>query len=296
MSFTPLTINYPADVPNNRRAVYRKNWQLLTKGTGNLLLLAGDQRIEHLNDDFFGPGITPDNNDPEYFFKISQHLSSGAIAVHYGLASRYGAQYHQANYVIKLNSKTNLPVGDPDSYNLAQVDQAIKLSKRAGFNLVGVGYTIYLGSKYEGRMLAEASEVIRQAHEQGLVVVLWIYPKGSKVKNENSTAVIAGASGVAISLGADFVKVKSPKPLTIKNIQRITQAAGLTRVVFAGGSNQSADKFFTEVAIQLKGGSAGLAVGRNIHQHPLAEAKRRLKVLESMIYDGKPAPKPRRSK
>ena len=55
----------------------------------------------------------------------------------------------------------------------------------AGVNVVGIGYTIYLGSEYESTMMAEAGELIAQAHANGLIVVLWIYPRGKAVKAEN---------------------------------------------------------------------------------------------------------------
>ena len=79
--------------------------------------------------------------------------------------------------------------------------------KEAGVNIVGLGYTIYLGSEYEATMMAEAGELIAQAHANGLLVVLWIYPRGKAVKAEKDPALIAGAAGVALCLGADFVKV-----------------------------------------------------------------------------------------
>ena len=61
-------------------------------------------------------------------------------------------------------------------------------------------------------MMAEAGELIAQAHANGLLVVLWIYPRGKAVKAEKDPALIAGAAGVALCLGADFVKVNPPKP------------------------------------------------------------------------------------
>ena len=280
---------YPADLPKAKRSLYRSNWQLLTKKTGRLLLLAGDQRIEHLNSDFFGVGIDAADNDPEHFFQIADKSPIGAAAVHYGLASWYACRYHHSAYIIKLNGKTNLLPGDPISHCLAGVGQAIDLAKQGGFRLTGVGYTIYLGSQHEGRMLAEAAEIIRQAHSNGLLAVIWIYPKGVNVKNEDSVEIIAGAAGVAVSLGADFVKLKAPKPLTAKNIQRIVQAAGQTKVVFAGGSSRTANQVFKDIQTQLAAGAAGVAIGRNIHQRSLAEASSWLRGLSAIIYENKTA-------
>ena len=282
-------VAYPADVPKAKRSLYNSNWQLLTKKTGRLLLLAGDQRIEHLNSDFFGAGIDQADNDPEHFFQIADKAPIGAAAVHYGLASWYGQRYHRSAYIIKLNGKTNLLPGDPISRCLAGVGQAVTLAKQAGFRLAGVGYTIYLGSQHEGSMMAEAAEIIRQAHAQGLLAIIWIYPKGVNVKNEDSVETIAGAAGVAVSLGADFVKLKAPKPLTAKNIQRIVQAAGKTKVIFAGGSSRTAVQVFKDIQVQLTSGAGGVAIGRNIHQRSLVEASNWLRGLAAMIYEQKTA-------
>ena len=44
-----------------------------------------------------------------------------------------------------------------------------------------------------------------------LSLVLWIYPRGKAVPDEKDPDLIAGAAGVALCLGADFVKVNPPK-------------------------------------------------------------------------------------
>ena len=42
----------PLDIPKNMQKKYVKNYQTITLGSGNLFLFAGDQKVEHLNDDF----------------------------------------------------------------------------------------------------------------------------------------------------------------------------------------------------------------------------------------------------
>ena len=42
----------PLSVPKNKVSEYKKNWQRATGKSGKLLLFAGDQKLEHLNDDF----------------------------------------------------------------------------------------------------------------------------------------------------------------------------------------------------------------------------------------------------
>ncbi len=120
---------------------------------------------------------------------------------------------------MKINSKTHLvktsqdPAkhqDDPYSPQLYGIETVLDLRDN-GVNVVGVGYTIYLGSEYEATMMAEAGQLIADAHSQGLVVVLWMYPRGKAVANEKDAHLIAGAAGTALCLGADFVKVNPPK-------------------------------------------------------------------------------------
>ena len=64
-------IHIPGDVPNGSINEFVNNYDLVTHGSGRLMLFAGDQKIEHLNDDFYGEGIHEDDNEPEHLFKIA---------------------------------------------------------------------------------------------------------------------------------------------------------------------------------------------------------------------------------
>ena len=82
----------------------------------------------------------------------------------------------EVNYLVKMNSKTNLvKTAQDDPYSPQLHDLEAVLDMRAnGVNVVGLGYTIDPGSEYESTMLAEAGQLIAEAHAAGLLVVLWI--------------------------------------------------------------------------------------------------------------------------
>lgn len=80
----------PLDVSPAMREVYIANYREITHGTGRLMLMAGDQKVEHLNDDFCGPGIAPDDANPEHFFRIASRARIGAFATQLGLIARHG--------------------------------------------------------------------------------------------------------------------------------------------------------------------------------------------------------------
>ena len=127
-----------------------------TRGTGRLMLFACDQKIEHLNKDFYGEGIHPEDLDPEHLFQIGAQGVCGVLAGQRGLIAQYAADYPEVNYLVKMNSKTNLvktSQADPYSPMLSDLDAVLNM-REMGANIVGVGYTIYLGSEYESQMMA----------------------------------------------------------------------------------------------------------------------------------------------
>jgi fructose-bisphosphate aldolase/6-deoxy-5-ketofructose 1-phosphate synthase len=271
----------PLDVPKAMRDTYVKNFMEITKNSGRLMLFAGDQKVEHLNDDFFGEGVPEDDANPEHLFKIAAQAKIGVFAAQLGLIARYGMDYRDIPYLIKVNSKTHLvetAQADPFSNLWYDVDQVAEFKENSGLNILGVGYTIYLGSEFEAEMLVQAAQVVYDAHQHGMLSVLWIYPRGAAVKDEKDPHLIAGATGVGACLGSDFVKVNYPKKEGAKSAEifkEAVKAAGRTRVVCAGGTSDEAEAFLKKLYDQIHiSGAQGNATGRNIHQKSLDEAVR----------------------
>ncbi|MDA0302371.1 MAG: aldolase [Chloroflexi bacterium] len=291
-----VPFSVPADVPSAKRGVYEGNFELVTKGTGNLVLFAGDQKVEHLNDDFFGATkqgpIAADDNDPEHLFRIAQEGVIGCFASQFGLVARYGPDYSDVPYLVKVNSKTHLigtSIGDPRSRDWVTVEQVASL-RDAGLNIVGVGYTVYPGSEFEAEQMAGAAQLCYEAHREGLLVVTWVYPRGKAVPNERDPHLIAGCAGLAATLGADFCKVNYPKVESgsvAEAFREAAQAAGRTRLITAGGEGVDVQAFLQTLHDQIFiSGAAGSATGRNIHQKPLPEAVRMTKAIASITYGG----------
>lgn len=271
----------PLDVPKAMRETYVKNYMEMTRGTGRLMLFAGDQKVEHLNDDFYGEGVPEDDADPEHLFRIASGAKIGIFATQLGLMARYGMDYKDVPCLVKVNSKTHLvqtSQADPFSNLWYDIDQVVEFKENSGLNILGVGYTIYLGSEFEAEMLVQAAQVIYDAHQHGLLTVLWIYPRGEAVKDEKDPHLISGATGVGACLGTDFVKVNYPKQegaSSAEIFKEAIKAAGRTRVVCAGGTSDEGEAFLKKLYDQIHiSGAQGNATGRNIHQKPLDEAIR----------------------
>jgi len=290
-------MNIPADVPRSARRTYEKNLKKITYGSGKLFMFAGDQRVEHLHKDFFGKGIAKEDADPEHFFKIASQAKIGCFASQLGFISRYGNKYPKIPYVVKLNSKTNIiptTQSDPLSGSWFDVKQVAQFKKQSGLDIVGVGYTVYLGSEYEHIFLEEAAQAAHEAHKHGMVAIFWIYPRGRAVGDEKSEEVIAGATSVASALGADFAKINMPvvkKKKSISALNRAVAAGGTMNTICAGGSSVPVKAFLQEVHDQMhEGGTMGTAVGRNVHQKPLKEAIAFCNAVHALVVEEKTVP------
>lgn len=285
----------PADVPEDRTTLFNENFRQVTGGTGRLMLFAGDQKVEHLNTDFFGPGISREDASPEHLFQIASSARIGVFATQLGLIARYGKAYPEVPYLVKLNAKTNLvpfEQKDPLSRAWHSVADVIAFKHTSGLRITAVGYTIYPGSEYESEMLREAAGIIHEAHRQGLIAVIWGYPKGKAVRDEHDVAMVSGAAGLAACLGADFVKLKAPysddhlDPALLA--QEVAAAAGNTGVLLEGGKKEAPREFLAQLHAQIhEGACRGSGTGRNIHQRPLSEAIAMANAIHGITVENK---------
>ncbi len=285
-------LQIPLSVAPGKRDEYRQNWQLATAGTGRLFLFAGDQKVEHLNDDFFGSGIAPDDAQPEHLFQIAADSPGVVLATQLGLLARYGQDYPDLPYIVKINGKTDLHPNKDIVQSRAwyQVADVINFKKQSRLNIVGIGYTIYLGSQHESKMLTEAAQIINQAHQAGLLAIIWAYTRNATLKNEQDPHLIAGAAGVAACLGADFAKVnypyqaKNPKKAAL-DFKEAVKAAGRTKLICVGGAYKNSGQYLKHLENQIKiSQTGGVAIGRNIHQRPLKEAADFTKAVKSIVH------------
>lgn len=240
---------------------------------GKCLILAYDQGFEHGPTDFDLVNV-----DPDYFFRIALEGEYSAIAVQAGIAEKYmKPEYRKIPLIIKLNAKTSFLRGDPVSLQHTSVKKAIELGAHA------VGYTIYFGSAHEQVMFKEFGQICEEAHEAGLPVICWMYPRGINVQNEFSTEVLAYAARVAMELGADIVKLKTNG--NVEAMKWVITCAGKTKVVIAGGPHVSEIEFAKMAADSMNAGAIGLAVGRNVWQDktPMIVTS----ALKKIVFEGK---------
>ncbi|MEM4625712.1 MAG: fructose-bisphosphate aldolase [Candidatus Pacearchaeota archaeon] len=221
---------------------------------GKALYLAYDQGIEHGPEDFDDRNV-----DPTYIIGIAEEGRFNGIIVQKGIAEMYNNEIKRSRVplIVKLNGKTNLYKGEPIARQICSVKEAINLGAKA------VGYTIYIGSKFESEMLKEFDKVQIECHKIGIPVIAWIYPRGKSIKDESKYMVYAARVGLEI--GADIIKIKYNG--NKEELRWAVKNAGKTKIVIAGGTKKDEESFLKEVREIIDAGAIGLAIGRNIWQN-----------------------------
>ena len=123
--------------------------------------------------------------------------------------------------------------------------------------------------------------VQEEAHDYGLPVIAWMYPRGRYVPNDTSTSMLSYAARIGMELGADIVKMKYNGQL--EEYKWIVKCAGKTRVVVAGGPKLPDKEFLKQAKDVMQTGASGMAIGRNIwkHETPIKITA----ALKSIIFD-----------
>ena len=85
---TAADVRVPMDVPAESRDTYIANYLKATRETGRLMLFACDQKIEHMNKDFYGEGIDIADCEPQHLFEIGRNGVIGVLAGQRGLIAQ----------------------------------------------------------------------------------------------------------------------------------------------------------------------------------------------------------------
>ena len=294
---------YGADSPGTLTNLARLLNHGRLGGTGKLVILPVDQGFEH------GPARSfasnPPAYDPRYHFELAIAAGCNAYAAPLGFLEA-GARDLAADIPLILKANDADVLGedkDPDQALTGSIADALRLGCCA------VGLTIYPGSAHQLTMFERVRAYAEEAKRNGLVVVIWSYPRGSALSKDGETAidVVGYAAQIAAQLGAHIIKVKLPsahieqdaarKVYEDRKIPIATAAervrhivdcafAGRRIVIFSGGAADfDDDQFLGEIRDIQAGGGFGSIIGRNSFQRKRKDALRMLSQVMD-IYAG----------
>ena len=293
-------------VPSDRPNPVLRNMQLLFNtgrlaGTGYLSILPVDQGIEHSAGASFAPN--PIYFDGENIVKLALEAGCNAVASTLGVLGSVSRKYaHRIPFIVKLNH--NELLSHPNTFDqilFANVEQAFDMGA------VAVGATVYFGSAESGRQIQEISEVFHQAHELGMVTILWCYLRNTAFKVEGvdyhlSSDMTGQANHLGATMQADIIKQKAPvtdggykalnkegsfgkfhekmytqlnseHPIDLTRYQVVNNYMGRIGLINSGGASGKNDlaQVVKTAVINKRAGGMGLITGRKAFQKPMKE-------------------------
>lgn len=251
---------------------------------GTAIFLPYDQGLEHGPRDFFA---NPAASDPRYIIRLALDGGFNGIAVQIGLAEKFYWDYAgEVPLILKLNGKTDIP---SDAEALSPLHAGVAEAVRLGAD--AVGYTLYVGSPAQDRDFAQLRAVRAEAHQLGMPLIVWAYPRGAAVEaagGKDSFYAVDYAARVASELGADVVKVNFPHPEKRDRVkppydgefssqhamEAVVHSANRTLVLVSGGGRAGDDAMVEKARISMEAGATGLIFGRNVWQRDHDESLR----------------------
>ena len=277
-------------------------------GTGYLSILPVDQGIEHSAGASFAPA--PIYFDPENIVRLAIEGGCNAVASTVGVLNAVARKYaHKIPFILKINHNELLTYpAIHDQTLFASVEQAFDMGA------VAVGATVYYGSPECRRQIQEISEAFQQAHELGMVTVLWAYLRNPAFQQAGTdyhvSADLTGqANHLAATIEADIVKQKQAEnnggytalkfgkthakvyselttdhPIDLVRNQVASTFMGRTgRINSGGGSGQNdLGQAVRTAVINKRAGGMGLISGRKAFQKPMAQGVELLHAIQDV--------------
>jgi len=283
-----------------------RNMQLLFNtgrlaGSGYLSILPVDQGVEHSAGASFAPN--PAYFDGENIIKLAIEAGCNAVASTLGVLGSVSRRYaHRIPFIVKLNHSEMLSY--PNRY-----DQVLFATVKQAFDMgaVAVGATVYFGSAESSRQITEISEVFHQAHELGMVTILWCYLRNKAFKIGDadyhlSSDMTGQANHLGATIQADIIKQKLPEidggykalnkeasfgkfsdkmyselnsehPIDLTRYQLVNNYMGRIGLINSGGASGEDDlaQVVRTAVINKRAGGMGLITGRKAFQKPMKE-------------------------
>jgi class I fructose-bisphosphate aldolase len=311
--------NFVSDIliDTDRSPTVLRNFQTLLGhgrlgGTGYVSILPVDQGIEHSAGASFAP--EPIYFDSANIVKLAIEGGCNAVASTLGVLGSVSRKYaHKIPFIVKLNHNEFLSYPNKyDQIQFASVKQAFEMGA------VAVGATIYFGSEESDRQIVQVSKLFAEAHEYGLVTILWCYLRNAAFKTADkdfhvSADLTGQANHLGVTIQADIIKQKLPEnnggynalkfgktdkrvytdltpgdhPIELTRYQVANCYLGRSPLINSGGASGKND--FGEAArtavINKRAGGMGLISGRKAFQRPMADGVKLLNLVQDIYLD-----------
>lgn len=234
---------------NNAKSL---RWHRIFRGDGRAVVIALDHGLF---------GANPLGNLREPAKLIAQVVAAGADAIltSPGIASACSNAFGRAGLILRVDGGTTRLGGNWEQMSqLFSVTDALRLGADA---VVAMGF---VGGAEEKTSLASLAAVAREClewHVPLLAEMMLTGAAGDKPSPENLIA----AARIGAEMGADFIKIAYTG--TLESFQSLV-ASCFVPVLMLGGDSKAEAEILGQVQDAMQAGAAGVAMGRNVWQHP----------------------------
>lgn len=306
---------------NRNNQVLRSMQAILNSGrlgsSGYVSILPVDQGIEHSAGASFAPN--PIYFDPENIVKLAIEGGCNAVASTFGVLASVSRKYaHKIPFIVKANHNELLTYPN-------KADQILFGKVRDAWNMgaVGIGATIYFGSDQSTRQIVEIANAFEEAHQLGMVTVLWCYLRNASFKKDgtdyhNAADLTGQANHLGVTIQADIIKQKLPTnnggytalnmggssygklnpkmyselssdhPIDLCRYQVANCYMGRVGLINSGGESKGStdlQEAVTTAVINKRAGGMGLISGRKAFQKPMSEGVEILNAIQNVYLD-----------
>lgn len=182
-----------------------------------------------------------------------------AVVLHKGSLRHIGPGWFRDMSLIVHLSVSTRHAPDPDAkYLVAHVDEALRLGADA------VSVHVNMGSPQEARQIADLAAVAGECDRWNVPLLAMVYARGPQIPDSRAPELVAHAATLAADLGADIVKTDYAG--TPEQMADVVRACPIPVIVAGGPRSDDTDKVLAHVSDALRGGAAGVAMGRNVFQ------------------------------
>jgi DhnA family fructose-bisphosphate aldolase class Ia len=143
---------------------------------------------------------------------------------------------------------------------------------------------IYPFAENEESVTQSCADLIRESMDVDIPVILEALPYGLGLKEKYTVDNISFAVRFAAELGADVVKTPYPTNGTVEDFKRIVGGCFVPVIVLGGAAVNNDLDLLCMVRDAIDAGAAGVAIGRNVWQHPQPAAIARS--IAAIVHEG----------
>lgn len=154
--------------------------------------------------------------------------------------------------------------GNPDrgSFRLFSAEDADAVGAHAMMNMC------YLHHPREVENFQDCASIITEGRDYRIPVILEALPFSIGRPDDYTVENIGFVVRLAAELGADVVKTAFPTNGSVEEFRGIIDAALVPVIVLGGAAMGDDEALLTMVKNSMDAGASGIAVGRNVWQHP----------------------------